>query len=92
MGYTQMLIREVNFEFPSFAVVVACFMSLIHKCYDIWFVAVENSTKDSLIKRTTSMLRTVLEDLESPHSVLQAESSALTNTTGLTANAADDFR
>ena len=27
MGYTQMLIREVNFEFPSFAVVVACFMS-----------------------------------------------------------------
>ena len=25
MGYTQMLIREVNFEFPSFAVVVACF-------------------------------------------------------------------
>ena len=27
MGYTQMLIREVNFEFPRFAVVVACFMS-----------------------------------------------------------------
>ena len=43
----------------------------------------ENSTKDSLIERTTSMLRTVLEDLESPHSVLQAESSASTNTTGL---------
>ena len=27
MGYTQMLKREVNFEFPSFTVVVACFMS-----------------------------------------------------------------
>ena len=65
---------------------------VLHKCYDVWFVAVENSTKDSLIERTTSMLRTVLEDLESPHSVLQAESSASTNTTGLTANAADDFR
>ena len=65
---------------------------VLHKCYDIWFVAVENSTKNSLIERTTSMLRTVLEDLESPHSVLQAESSASTNTTGLTANAADDFR
>ena len=39
----------------------------------------ENSTKDGLIKRTTSMLRTVLEDLESPHSVLQAESSASTH-------------
>ena len=64
----------------------------LHKCHDIWFVAVENSTKNSLIERTTSMLRTVLEDLESPHSVLQAESSASTNTTGLTANAADDFR
>ena len=65
---------------------------VLHKCYDVWFVAVENSTKESLIERTTSMLRTVLEDLESPHSVLQAESSASTNTTGLTANAADDFR
>ena len=65
---------------------------VLHKCYDIWFVAVENSAKDSLIERTKSMLRTVLEDLESPHSVLQAESSASTNTTGLTANAADDFR
>ena len=49
---------------------------VLHKLYEIWFVAVENSTKDGLIKRTTSMLRTVLEDLESPHSVLQAESSA----------------
>ena len=64
---------------------------VLHKFYDIWFVAMENSTKDNLIKRTTSMLRTVLEDLESPHSVLQAESSASTNT-GPTANAADDFR
>ena len=65
---------------------------VLHKFYDIWFVAIETSTKDSLIKRTTSMLRTVLEDLESPHSVLQAESSASTNTTGPTANAEDDFR
>ena len=27
MGYTQMLIHELNFEFASFAVVVACVMS-----------------------------------------------------------------